>query len=110
MDKFKQFFREQTGKEWDERANGKMPPPKTDMDGNTLPVHEGWFYLEEKTTILGAFLREPQSTAFQGSSDIACDGVKEDNIEEKMANHQVKDGGEDGCEADDHEAKEEMDG
>ncbi|KAI3230120.1 hypothetical protein DTO012A9_8456 [Penicillium roqueforti] len=112
VDKFKQFFKEQTGKEWDERANGKMPPPKIDMDGSTLPVHEGWFYLEEKTTILGAFLKEPQSTACQGSSDIACDGIKEDSIEEKMANHQVKDGGEDGCEVDDDddEAKEEIDG
>ncbi|CAG8908125.1 unnamed protein product [Penicillium egyptiacum] len=97
--KFKQFFKEQTGKEWDERANGKMPPPKTDLDGNRLPVHEGWFYLEEKTTILGTFLREPQSTSCQGSTGhIACDGTKEDGIEEKMANHQVADGGEDNFE------------
>ncbi|KAJ5493839.1 hypothetical protein N7463_009926 [Penicillium fimorum] len=64
VDKFKQFFKARTGKEWDERANGKMPPPKADPDGKSLPVYEGWFYLEEKTTILGAFLREPQITSF----------------------------------------------
>ncbi|KAJ5950467.1 uncharacterized protein N7479_008880 [Penicillium vulpinum] len=95
VDKFKQFFKQHTGKEWDERASGKMPPTKTDSDGNILPVHEGWFYLEEKTTILGAFLREPQSTGFQGSTDrAASDKIKEDGIEDKMADHQVEDGGE----------------
>lgn len=94
MDKFKQFFKERTGKEWEERANGKMPPPKNDPDGNSLPVQEGWFYLEEKTTILGAFLREPQITGCPGSTDhSACDG-----IEDKVANHQVEDGGKDGGE------------
>jgi hypothetical protein len=99
VQKFKQFFKEQTGKEWDERANGKMPPPKTDLNGNSLPVHQGWFYLEEKTTILGAFLREPQSTGCQGSTGhTSCDGIKEDGIENKVANHQVEDGGEDGRE------------
>ncbi|OQE18097.1 hypothetical protein PENFLA_c022G05342 [Penicillium flavigenum] len=99
VDKFKQFFKEQTGKKWDERANGKMPPPKTGPDGNSLPVHEGWFYLEEKTSILGAFLREPQSTGCPGSTGhISCDGTKEDGIEDKMENHQVEDGGEDGLE------------
>ncbi|CAG8306805.1 unnamed protein product [Penicillium nalgiovense] len=98
VNKFKQFFREKTGKQWDERANGKMPPPKADLDGNSLPVHEGWFYLEEKTTILGAFLREPQSTGCQGSTGhISCDGI-EDSIEEKIANYQVEDGGEDDLE------------
>ena len=130
MEKFKQFFKEQTGKEWDERANGKMPPPKRDGDGNSLPVHEGWFYLEEKTTILGAFLREPQSTGCgESTSRISSDGTEErgvedgvedgvqdgvqDGVEGKMANHQVKDrdedGGEDGSEADEEEEEEEED-
>ena len=97
-----------------------MPLPKTDLEGNSLPIHEGWFYLEEKTTILGAFLREPRRTGCQKSTGhIACDGT-EDGIEDKMANHQVKDvgkgghgksgknGGEDGSEAEgDVEGKEE---
>ncbi|KGO72652.1 hypothetical protein PITC_056380 [Penicillium italicum] len=96
VEKFKQFFKEQTGKEWDERASGKMPAPKRDPDGNSLPVHEGWFYLEEKTTILGAFLREPQRTGFQESTGhIAHEGIKKNGIKDKMANHQVEDGGED---------------
>lgn len=105
MEKFKQFFKDQTGKEWDERANGKMPHPKRDVDGNSLPVHEGWFYLEEKTTILGAFLREPQSTSCEESTGrIASDGTEErgvedgvqDGVEDKMANHRAKDGDENG--------------
>lgn len=80
-----------------------MPPPKNDPDGNSLPVQEGWFYLEEKTTILGAFLREPQITGCPGSTDhSACDGIKkdgiDDGIEDKVANHQVEDGGKDGGE------------
>ncbi|KAJ6167553.1 hypothetical protein N7497_000396 [Penicillium chrysogenum] len=99
VDKFKQFFKEQTGKEWDERANGKMPPPKTGPDGNSLPVHEGWFYLEEKTTILGAFLREPKSTVCQGSTGhISCDGIEDNMAKSSMANHQVEDGGNGGLE------------
>ncbi|KXG49135.1 uncharacterized protein PGRI_030050 [Penicillium griseofulvum] len=137
VDKFKQFFKEQTGKEWNERANGKMPPSKTDQEGNSLPAHEGWFYLEEKTTILGAFLREPQNPSSQGSTgNIVYDRTKEDNvdhmathqvqdgdkgsseadgninessIEDKMTNHQVEDGGEDGYEAGDDDDGE-MDG
>ncbi|KAJ9488190.1 hypothetical protein VN97_g5109 [Penicillium thymicola] len=105
VEKFKQFFKDQTGKEWDERANGKMPPPKRDVDGNSLPVHEGWFYIEEKTTILGAFLREPQSTSCgESTGRIASDGTEErgiedgvqDGVEDKMANHRAKDGDENG--------------
>ncbi|CAI7626885.1 unnamed protein product [Penicillium palitans] len=120
VEKFKQFFKEQTGKEWDERANGKMPPPRRDVDGNSLPVHEGWFYLEEKTTILSAFLREPQSTGCGKSTDhIPSDGTEEHGVEDgvnggmenKMANYQVKDGSddgsEDGGEADEEEEDEE---
>jgi hypothetical protein len=118
VEKFKQFFKEQTNKEWDEKANGKMPPPKKDVDRNSLPAHEGWFYLEEKTTILGAFLRESQSTGCgESTSRIASDGIRENDVkngakdskEGKMANHQVKDGGENGSEADEEDEEEEMD-
>lgn len=115
MEKFKQFFKEQTGKEWDNRAKGKMPPPKRDVDGNSLPVHEGWFYLEEKTSILGAFLREPQSTGCgESTGRITSDGTEEhgvedsvkDGMENKIADHQVKGASEDGGEADDGEEEE----
>ncbi|KAJ5188284.1 hypothetical protein N7472_007298 [Penicillium cf. griseofulvum] len=102
VDKFKEFFKEQTGKEWDERANGTMPPPKTDQEGNGLPAHEGWFYLEEKTTILGTFLREFQNQSSQASTDnIIYHGTKEDDVEGKMATHQVQDGGKGGSAAGD---------
>ncbi|CAI7614289.1 unnamed protein product [Penicillium glandicola] len=94
VEKFKQFFKEQTGKEWDERASGKMAPPKTDLNGNSLPAHEGWFYREEKTTILGAFLREPQSTGSQApAGHISGDGIKDGGVEDEMANHQADDEG-----------------
>ncbi|KAG0154841.1 hypothetical protein PDIDSM_412 [Penicillium digitatum] len=96
VEKFKQFFEEQTGKEWDERASGKMPATKKDPDGNSLPIHEGWFYLEEKATILGTFLRGPQSPGCQESTGpVAYDGIEENRIEDKMADHQVEDGGDD---------------
>ncbi|KAJ5158223.1 uncharacterized protein N7500_007874 [Penicillium coprophilum] len=101
VDKFKQFFQEQTGKGWDERANGKMPPPKSDQDGKILPVHEGWFYLEEKTTIIGAFLREHQRASPQRSTaDTPYDGTQGDHIVDKMTNRQIEDGGQDRSEAD----------
>ncbi|OQE41089.1 hypothetical protein PENCOP_c005G03952 [Penicillium coprophilum] len=102
VDKFKQFFQEKTGKEWDERANGKMPPPKSDPDGKILPVHQGWLYLEEKTTIIGAFLRESQKTSPQRSTaDTTYDGTQGDRIEDKTTNHQVEDGVDIGPEAND---------
>lgn len=43
---FKQFFKQETGKDWEERADGKMATPKTDKDGNLLPAHQGWYALE----------------------------------------------------------------
>ena len=73
--KFNNFFKEQVGKEWENRADGQMPPPKVDSDGKSLPIHEGWFCLEQKKSIFSDFLRgtqtvDPQAT--HGQSD--CDG------------------------------------
>lgn len=103
---FKEFFKEQTGKDWDERASGQMPPPKTDDDGNSLPVHEGWFYLEEKTTLLGAFLREPQRTyherpAVQNETEVP----KEQGAEDVKAKCHVEEGTENETGVEDDEDK-----
>jgi hypothetical protein len=54
--KFKAFFKQKTGKEWESRADGLMPPPKVDSDGKDLPSYEGWFYLEQRKSLLGSFL------------------------------------------------------
>lgn len=43
---FRKFFEQKTGKKWEDRADGKVPSPKTDKDGNCLPAHEGWYALE----------------------------------------------------------------
>lgn len=101
---FKKFFSEQTGKEWDERASGKMPPPKKDDEGKSLPVHEGWFYLEEKTTLLGAFLREPQSAYHERSTpQVEIEVSKEQDIEDGKAKCDVKEGAENESEVEDDE-------
>ncbi|KAJ5161614.1 hypothetical protein N7492_007006 [Penicillium capsulatum] len=55
---FKDFFKLQTGKDWDDRDDGKVPPPKTNADGNILPPHEGWYFLEDTTSIFTKFIRE----------------------------------------------------
>jgi hypothetical protein len=92
VNEFKQFFREQTGKEWDERASGMMPPPKRDVDGNSLPVHEGWFYLDEKTTLLGAYLRYYPSKDPKISTDDTEDmATDEHGIEVEIANYRIED-------------------
>ncbi|KAJ5793757.1 hypothetical protein N7457_000356 [Penicillium paradoxum] len=109
VNRFKQFFKEQTGKEWDERANGKMPPPKTDADGKSLPFHEGWFYLEEKTTLLGAYLRDSQVTEPQKSTSQKEDATQEHDTEVELAKDHVDDQGGTEAESEDDKKEEEDD-
>lgn len=59
MTTLKMFFKTQTGKEWEERENGIMPPPKTDSEGNVLPLHQGWYHLEMKGSMLTKWLMKP---------------------------------------------------
>ncbi|KKK20734.1 hypothetical protein ARAM_002721 [Aspergillus rambellii] len=55
---FKEGFKKETGKEWDERADGAIPPPKRDSDGKLLPSHEGWFSYDDRSGLLSSFLRQ----------------------------------------------------
>lgn len=48
IEAFKGFFLQQTGKNWEDRADGKIPSPKTDKEGNLVPSHESW-YANENT-------------------------------------------------------------
>lgn len=70
---FKKFFKLQTGKEWEDRADGEFPGPKTDPDGNLLPAHEGWYTFEDKTSIFTKFIREaPQPSASSGRASTSA--------------------------------------
>ncbi|KAJ5167018.1 uncharacterized protein N7482_005799 [Penicillium canariense] len=55
---FKKFFKVETGKEWDDKNDDKLPMPKTDAQGNPLPVHEGWYSYESKTSMLTSFIMQ----------------------------------------------------
>ncbi|KAL4786348.1 hypothetical protein BJX76DRAFT_355253 [Aspergillus varians] len=43
---FKNCFKAQTGKEWEDRLNEIAPSPKEDENGNTEPRHRGWFWFD----------------------------------------------------------------
>ncbi|KAK2764324.1 hypothetical protein FQN54_009016 [Arachnomyces sp. PD_36] len=43
---FRNFFKQKTGKMWEERGDGKVPEPKRGVGGEVLPVDEGWFRYE----------------------------------------------------------------
>ncbi|KAL4960259.1 BRCT domain protein [Aspergillus stella-maris] len=51
MAAFREFFKGQTGKGWEDRLNGVSPPPKTDRNGNSLPVHKGWFWYDNHSPV-----------------------------------------------------------
>ncbi|PTU23149.1 hypothetical protein P175DRAFT_0475098, partial [Aspergillus ochraceoroseus IBT 24754] len=55
---FKEGFKKETGKEWDERADSAIPPPKRDSNGKLLPSHEGWFSYDDRSGLLSSFLRQ----------------------------------------------------
>ncbi|KAL4943562.1 hypothetical protein BDV06DRAFT_221123 [Aspergillus oleicola] len=48
MATFRDFFKGQTGKQWENRLGGVSPPPKTDKNGNSLPVQKGWFWYDNR--------------------------------------------------------------
>ncbi|CAG7916535.1 unnamed protein product [Penicillium olsonii] len=54
---FNKFFKEQTGKEWKDMGDDKVPSPKVGAGGESLPIHEGWFYAERPRSILAEYLR-----------------------------------------------------
>ena len=68
MKKFMEFFKEKTGIEWADRKLDKLPPPKCNGDGETLPPHEGWFHMETQTNIFTDYLKSWQEPA--GSTEV----------------------------------------
>ncbi|KAJ5361431.1 hypothetical protein N7541_002275 [Penicillium brevicompactum] len=70
--RFEAFFREQTGKEWKGMGNDTTPPPKVGTDGESLPLHEGWFYVERNMSILSEFIR----AAPQDNPETAVDSTE----------------------------------
>lgn len=55
--RFEAFFKEKTGKEWKDMGNYTVQPPKLGTEGESLPPHEGWFYVEKESSILAEFIR-----------------------------------------------------
>jgi hypothetical protein len=55
---FKEFFLTQTGKEWDNRADGQLPAPKVDKEGN--PVPEGWYVYEDTSSMFSNWMKAYQ--------------------------------------------------
>lgn len=60
MKSFAEFFKDKTGKAWESRADGKIPPPKCNDDGEPLPVHEGWYTLEIHGNIFTNYFKSYQ--------------------------------------------------
>ncbi|KAL4806703.1 hypothetical protein BDV18DRAFT_159872 [Aspergillus unguis] len=56
---FKDCFRAQTGKEWEDRLDGVPPLPRMNTDGNVEPPYKGWFWLEtEHVSGLASLFRD----------------------------------------------------
>ncbi|PLN77541.1 hypothetical protein BDW42DRAFT_156988 [Aspergillus taichungensis] len=65
---FREFFKDKTGLDWEERASTSAPPlPKKDDEGNTLPPREGWFHYDERVGLLSSILKRGQEDAFDAS-------------------------------------------
>lgn len=82
---FKEFFERQTGKKWEERADGKAPPPKTDKDGNGLPVHEGWYALEATGNWFTDWMKAYKTPSDSADNDTAANAPSESGPEENVA-------------------------
>ncbi|KAJ5082463.1 hypothetical protein N7532_011506 [Penicillium argentinense] len=74
MSAFAKFFKEKTGKEWCDRADGKLPPPKTNDENQPLPPHEGWFSLESHSNLFTDYLKSVPEQADTNESGGSCGG------------------------------------
>ncbi|KAL2827622.1 hypothetical protein BDW59DRAFT_160259 [Aspergillus cavernicola] len=57
MSEFKEIFRSQAGKEWEDRMDGIAPPPREDEDGNVQPPWKGWFFYDTGPMSLSTVLQ-----------------------------------------------------
>ncbi|KAJ5899202.1 hypothetical protein N7495_003946 [Penicillium taxi] len=68
---FRDFYKLKTGKEWENRDDGKQPLPMTDTDGNILPAHEGWWIHElKKKSPIVAYLSDTVAAVDPSTSSI----------------------------------------
>lgn len=58
IEAFRQFFKVNTGKDWEDRKDGQYPPLKIDEQGNVLPAHEGWWIWESQANIFTSYLMQ----------------------------------------------------
>jgi hypothetical protein len=73
IDAFKQFFKAEAGKNWEDRNDTELPAPKTDNEGNVLPVHEGWYFYESQDNIFTTFLMQAGRSAGSANSSLSVD-------------------------------------
>ncbi|KAL4879418.1 hypothetical protein BJY04DRAFT_95708 [Aspergillus karnatakaensis] len=45
---FKDYFKAQNGREWDDRYSDEGPAPRVDAEGNAEPPHKGWFRFDSR--------------------------------------------------------------
>ncbi|KAJ5359605.1 uncharacterized protein N7496_012018 [Penicillium cataractarum] len=70
---FKQFFKAETGKDWENREDDKLPAPKTDGQGNVLPHHEGWYSYESHDNVFTSYLMQAGPSGGSTDSTMSAD-------------------------------------
>ena len=70
---FKQFFKTETGKDWEDKNDTKIPSPKTDDQGYVLPAHEDWYFCESHDNIFTSFLMQAGPSGGSTNSTISVD-------------------------------------
>lgn len=73
VDAFKRFFKAETGKDWEDRDDVKLPSPKTDSQGNVLPPHEGWYFYKSQDNMFTSYLMQAGPSGAGTGSTIAVD-------------------------------------
>ncbi|KAJ9294333.1 hypothetical protein DTO271G3_6908 [Paecilomyces variotii] len=81
MKAYKKFFKIKTGKNWDERFDGKLPEAKKDIQGNVLPPDEGWFRHELPTGLLASLLMQTEISVI--ASSVLCSKGEDDQPENR---------------------------
>lgn len=74
---FKEFFKRETGKDWEHRADGRMPAPKTDKDGNILPAQQGWYAIESTGNLFTDWMKAYQPTEESADNTTVANGPAE---------------------------------
>lgn len=70
---FKQFFKTETGKDWEDKNDTNIPSPKTDDQGIVLPAHEGWYFYESQDNIFTSFLMQAGPSGGSTGSTMSVD-------------------------------------